>query len=190
MSTAGKVLTVLVLLFSIGWLVLFSAAAQLNQNYGEAIDRDKKAAVAKAEQAVKTSEEAWATRAATVREQEQASLETTLAQQRVSTAKGLLATTLESQGRIRNQLEAMESAVKTAQAARDTRTKEREETETLLAERRAEVETLTKENADRLARLQDLRTRFQSLLAENTQLVQTLGAMGPAATVPASTVRR
>jgi chromosome segregation ATPase len=38
MSTAGKVLTVLVALATIGWIVLIAMAASLNTNYGKKVD--------------------------------------------------------------------------------------------------------------------------------------------------------
>ena len=42
MSTAGKVLTVLILLVMMGWIVMLSAVAQLNANWSERVAKQEK----------------------------------------------------------------------------------------------------------------------------------------------------
>lgn len=173
MSTAGKVLSVLVLLATIGWIFLGAGVAQLNRNGN--------AALAKLQADLKNAEEGLhAAEVALVKlkddtSQFQENMDTQLAVLRSKTTqveaagsrlKGILA---DMQG----QLETVEATVAQAGHDLEIRKQEREAETQLLAAARAEVLRLRGVDAEKTERLATLRDEFKRTYEENTAKVST-----------------
>lgn len=167
MSTAGKVLSVLVLLATIGWIVLGAGVAQLNRN-GNAALAKLQADLEKAEQGLHDAEVALAKlKADTTQFQE--NMDTQLAVLRVKTTsveaagsrlKGILA---DMQG----QLATVEATVANAQHDLEIRKQEKDVETQQLAEARAEVLRLRGVDDEMAARLASLRDEFKKTYEEN-----------------------
>jgi chromosome segregation ATPase len=179
MSTAGKVLVVLVALVMVGWIILFSMVGQLNSNWGEKV-------------------QAWAqekTKLEAKQEQEAARLDrvlneidaiqvdriqkTRVLRTALEDREGLLARDRETLAAAQVRLEKLNASVQAAQAGRDRRIQEKAETEKELAARRTELEGLRAQNADLLARLTRLRGDFKRTLDENKGLLRRVAEAGP-----------
>ncbi|HEX8199599.1 MAG TPA: hypothetical protein VF590_03870 [Isosphaeraceae bacterium] len=179
MSTAGKVLVVLVALVMVGWIILFSMVGQLNRNWGERIEALQK------EQAKRGPElEKEVARLERVLDEIDAVQvdriqKTRVLRTAVEDREGLLATTREALSAARIDLERAQAAVKTAQATLERRVAEKAETEKELAAQRAELEGLRAQNADLMARLARLRGDFKRALDENKQLLRRVAEAGP-----------
>lgn len=173
MSTAGKVLSVLVLLATIGWIFLGAGVAQLNRN-GNAALAKLQADLEKAEQGVHDAEVALVKlKDDTSRFQE--NMDTQLAVLRAKTTdveaagsrlKGILA---DMQG----QLSTVEATVANAQHDLDVRKQEREDETKQLADARAEVLRLRGVDAEMTERLASLRDEFKKTYEDNVGKVST-----------------
>ena len=174
MSTAGKVLVVLVLLTIPIWVVLIAGVARLNAENTQAVER-LKIQVAKLEAESETmAREVQSLRDDISLEQiamdeEQAIIRTKLAEiERIRTQ------TLEVAERVKLQYEGVLAAEKSALTAKEKRTAEFEAETKGLAEARAEVETRKTENAQMMDELAKLRAEFRTTLASNRKLVDRL----------------
>jgi chromosome segregation ATPase len=171
MSTAGKVLSVLVLLATLGWIVLGAGVAQLNRNGNAALAKlqaDLKNAEDGLHQAqvdlVKLKDD-------TSRFQE--NMDTQLAVLRAKTTgveaagsrlKGILA---DMQG----QLSTVEATVAAAQHDLEMRKQEKQSETQQLADARAEVLRLRGVDAEMTDRLASLRQEFKKTYEENASKV-------------------
>ncbi|MDG3004462.1 hypothetical protein [Paludisphaera mucosa] len=167
MSTAGKVLVVLILLASLGWIFLGAGVAQLNRNGNAALAKlqaDFEKAEAGLQQAqvdlVKIKDD-------TARFQENTDTQIAVIRARTgdveaasSRLKGVLNNMLA-------QLQTVENTVAEARHDLDVRKQEREAETRLLAEARAEVQRLRGRDAELTDRLASLRTEFDKTFKEN-----------------------
>jgi chromosome segregation ATPase len=174
MSTAGKVLVVLVMVLTLVWLLLVSAVAQLNRNYGAELARLQ----AQIPDLEKNLDEA---RAELMHLKNEIAHEQVLTDQaftelraRLSLAERALALTVEEQESLKYQLQTYNANKQAAEEAKELRNVEKADTEKQLADARAQVETTKAENAKLLDQLQKLRGEFTTLLAENRQLLRKL----------------
>ena len=172
MSTAGKVLTVLILLVMMGWIVMLSAVTQLNANWTQRIakaEKDLEAATAKIA--------AESTRIVDLTDQgraEQAGKDRDLreVQSRIVATEGRLSSKVEDLTRVQFQLADYEAAVKKAETNLATRKAELAKANEDFAAKKAEIAQKQEENAqlrDQLARLQD---DFRRLLNANTKQIR------------------
>lgn len=183
MSTAGKVLTVLILLVMLVWVVMLSGVSQLNANYGQKIKREE-------QQLADVTKEAEEANTAYLTTNEKARLEQDLTSSEIRDKVGdiakrerRLSTTIEAQTRLALQLQ---SCLKDAeQAATNLKNREAEKVmdEELLAKKRDEIDKLKAQNAEAKTQLAQLQEQFKKLLAENTAKVKA------PATTPASSIR-
>lgn len=171
MSTAGKVLTVLVLLATAGWIALGAGVAQLNRNGNAALAKlqadleNAKTSLHDAELAlVKLKDDT--TRFQTNMDNQLATLraKTTGVEAAGARLKGILA---DMQGR----LETVEATVASAQQSLETRKQEREAETQLLADARAEVLHLRDVDAGLTERLGALRDEFKKTYEENASRI-------------------
>jgi len=180
MSTAGKVLIVLIVLALLGWLVSFSMVAQLNRSWGEHVqqltaqadklEKDTQASLAEAER-LKTSIG-----------NEQVALRQNLALLRtqISMAERTLSDSKETQQRVSNQLAETNTALADAQSAVERRTREVAALTLEKNEAVGEVNQLRAEVGGLMDQLRQLRTEFQATLDENRSLLQRLAGSGAA----------
>jgi chromosome segregation ATPase len=171
MSTAGKVLSVLVLLATIGWIVLAAGVAQLNRN-GNAAMAKLQADLDKAEQGLRQAQ-ADLVKLMDDTSRFQENMDTQLAVLRAKTTgveaansrlKGVLA---DMQG----QLTTVEATVASAQHDLEMRKQQRDDETKQLADARAEVLRLRGVDAEMTERLASLREEFRKTYEENASQV-------------------
>ena len=167
MSTAGKVLSVLILLATIAWIVLGAGVAQLNRN-GNAALAKLQAELDKAEQGLRQAEVALV-KLKDDTSQFQENVDTQLAVMRAKTTaveaansrfKGILAN-------MQEQLATVEKTVAGAQHDLQIRQAEKEQETKLLADARAEVVRLIGVDEELTGRLASLRQEFKDKYEEN-----------------------
>jgi chromosome segregation ATPase len=179
MSTAGKVLTVLVTLSILFWIAMFSVVAKLNENWANQINSLNKS-LEKAEQELPDLEtKLQAALFDLTAEQDRLNDQLTVFRARLSDAERRDAETKETLERARLQLASVESAVKSSQGTNEHRLGEVNATKKKLSEEQARVETLKGEVAKGMDELATLRQQFKSLLEENKAMLTKLRRMGP-----------
>lgn len=171
MSTAGKVLVVLVLLVLPVWIILVSAVAQLNMEWTRELAKQSKqietleADVAKNEHDIAALQDQIALEQLASREQ-QSVLGGKLADMERAKAE-----TIEAQSAVNVQVAMLQQALAKATLAREEREKEQtSETEGLAAARRS-VDELKATNSELMNELNQLRDEFKTLLESNKVLV-------------------
>jgi hypothetical protein len=187
MSTAGKVLTVLILLVTVVWLVMMSAVSQLNQNWGEKVIAQQKSlddatdAFAKAKEAgLNLTEQARV-------KQNETDLEGRLRDVKITTAFRLRSSRIEDLSRLKAQVADAQKAVETAKTNQATREAEKIANQESLAKKREEITKAQALNADLKTQLSQLQDDFKRLLAENAAKLDKAAKAGT--TKPASSVR-
>jgi chromosome segregation ATPase len=174
MSTAGKVLTFLVVLVAIVWVVLTAGVAELNRNGTRAVD-DLRKKVAKLEVDVREAgQQLEAVKSETHLEQARMDNDLTVRQVAQSEWEKRRSLTKESLSRVQLQLADAEAVLKTGGAHKDQREAEKEAETKALADSRAEVEALKAEREKLVGRLTELRDKFRTTLQENKSLVERL----------------
>jgi chromosome segregation ATPase len=188
MSTAGKVLSVLVILVAVAWVFLTAAVSQLNHNGTKAVD-DLKVQVAKLEtELTKATRELDKAKDDWHLDQAATQKRLTVLQARQSDLEKSRSAVQEIATRVTLQLADAESIAKTSATDRDQRIVEKKAETEALAKARAEVEQLKTERTELVGRLTELRKKFQTTLKENrslTQRVQQKSAVPTSGTRPA-----
>jgi chromosome segregation ATPase len=176
MSTAGKVLSVLVLLVLPVWIVLVSSVAELNKSGGEQV-ANLKTKVAQLET------ELAATQKGIVELKDQISSEQgTMAEQLTmlrahqSELQKARSETLEIVSRVKLQLGSMQEAARRAEASRDVRKNEQDQEKVAKATAETNVEKLKQEHAGLVEELDKLRNEFKGTVDTNRQLIGRLGS--------------
>jgi Na+-transporting methylmalonyl-CoA/oxaloacetate decarboxylase gamma subunit len=187
MSTAGKVLTVLILLVTVVWLVMMSAVTQLNVNWQEKITAQQKSL----DQA---TDDYTRTRAEGLKKIDQARIfqDETLRvvrskEMRIEAAKALLSSRTEHLTRLKAQLNDSQSSAEVAKANLATREAEKIANQEAEAKIRAEIDKLKTLNTELRTQLAQLQDDFKRLLAENAAELDKISKAGAAR--PASSVR-
>ena len=179
MSTAGKVLVVLVALVMVAWIILFSMIGLLNRNWGEriaALEAEK----AKLEVAQPKAEDDVETTLAEIDAIQVDKIQKTrVLRTAVEDREGLLFRTKEALAADKIRLEKWLATVATAQEDVKRRTEEKAATEKALADQRAEVEKLKAETAEQLAKLTGLQDDFKRILADSQQQIRQTTGAGP-----------
>jgi len=171
MSTAGKVLVVLVMLTLLSWIVLAAGIDQLNRNGNEAV----KKLVDQQEELQKSYDQA---RREVVENRDQTTMIQELGDRNVAVLRSRQADVERARSQIveiltrtQYQLATLQDTIKSAQATLDHRTAERQEEEKALAEARSEVQAMKTENHELLNQLQSLRGQFKSNYDANKQML-------------------
>lgn len=188
MSTAGKVLCVLVALALLGAIYVDSMVSQLDRNWGKAID----AQVQKSDDLTKqvgetrllltqTSNSLASARAETNRE-------LAALRSQIDLVQSQIANTRESLTRVQYQVEGQAATIETTKAAVARRDQEKAETEKSLAEAVDLVKKLDGENDALLAQLGQLRDQFLAVTRSNREMVERAGGRTtpPSAPTPAA----
>jgi chromosome segregation ATPase len=173
MSTAGKVLSVIVLLSIIAWTVLAAGVAQLN--YNAITDLEKTIAqVAKLKDEVAQNRDQFvALRDQTILAQEKMDRDLAVLHAKQADVYKARSQVLDTLSGLKYQLEVVESTIKSAIATFENRSTEARDEEKALADARAGVKSLDQENTQLMARLQTLRDQFKTTYKTN------LGMVGP-----------
>ncbi len=169
MSTAGKVLTVLILLVMMAWIVMLSAVTQLNVNWQTRIAKvEADSNTAKTRSADNTAKYLDLTEK-TRTEQAAKDLDLREIQGRTAAAEARQSSKTEDLTRIQIQVAAYEAAVERAKVNQSTRESEKAKTQADLDAKRIEITKKQDQNnqlRDQLARLQD---DFKRLLTNNAK---------------------
>jgi septal ring factor EnvC (AmiA/AmiB activator) len=178
MSTAGKVLIVLILLTIVAWIVLSSAVTQLNKDWQQAINGlDAKIAGTKEERAQGTGGLVGQIAAldAKIKDltnkialiQDQTAHEIAVARTEISDVEKAETFTKERLSRLQFEVANVQATEKLASEAHEMRKKEQADTNKAIADETALVETLKSEVGEQFATLDKLRSEFRQTLADN-----------------------
>ena len=171
MPTAGKVLSVLILLSSLAWMILTAGVTQLNRNANEALKKLTKR-VEQLQADPKITQQVVAARDAITVFQEPMDLELAVLRARLNDAQRLSSNVNEVLSRIKYELEIVEKIVQDAELARSERTKEKEIEQKALEVARNEVKELKLKDAVLRTRLRQLCDQFVATYNQNSEEVR------------------
>lgn len=174
MSTAGKVLVVLVMLAVVPWIWLYAKVYELNSSWGEEIQRLSKQVDDLGGQVAKKQAELDDALLAVSREKSQRDDELTVLTTRVSEIEVLETGSREAAERARLQIALLEAAAKDATATVAGRVKELNDTQKAKDEAEALVKSLQNSVQQRMDNLATLRQEFLRLVEENRQMLERL----------------
>ena len=179
MSTAGKVLTVLILLAMVGWIVMISAVTQLNVNWQTRIAQQEKDLKGAQEKAVGQNNLALDLTAKTKAEQTAKDRDLREIQGRASATEGRLSVKTEELTRVQFQLVDYKAAVERAKVNQATREAEKVKAQETLDAKLAEVARIQDQNAKLRDQLAKLETDFKRMLADNAKRIGQDGSDRP-----------
>jgi chromosome segregation ATPase len=169
MSTAGKVLVVLVLLASLVWIVLASGVAQLNTN-GNTRLHDLAEQIEKLQTDFKqTQDEIASVRDQTSSIQESVDREITVLRANQSDLEKTRSQNLDSMRRVQYQLATLKETIEKAKTTLQHRIDEQASEQQALVQARAEVEDLKAKNGELFSQLSTLRKNFESVYHSNVE---------------------
>jgi chromosome segregation ATPase len=171
MSTAGKVLVVLIMLASLVWMVLLAGVTQLNRNGNQAlIELNNKVE--------KLTDDVQSTRVKIVEIKDQTGVlqkqmdkELTVIRSRQLDVERISSNIKEILARVQYQLATLGETVKNAEAAAKQRADEKVAEQKALDDARADVQTVKGQNQELMDRLTGLRNEFKATLKTNASLV-------------------
>jgi chromosome segregation ATPase len=169
MSTAGKVLVVLVLLTSLVWMILSAGVAQLNTNGNKRL-HDLTEEVAKLQDELKQSQDeivALKNEASFV--QENIDREVALDRSHQSDVEKARSQIVESLERVRYQLAIVQDTIDRAKTALEHRNLEQQTEEQALAQAKSEVKELMDRSTELMNQLGSLRQEFQTTYHANIE---------------------
>jgi len=169
MSTAGKVLSVLVMLVLVVWVVLAAGVARLNTNGNKAL-HDLIEEVDKLRAEVdQTQVDVAGLRDQTSTIQEKVHRDLTVLRDRQVGLQKSHSQIVESLARYTYQLGTVEESVKSAEALLQHRIGERDAEQKAVADTRSEVRTLMADSSQLMNRLDTLRKTFQKTYQANVE---------------------
>ena len=175
MSTAGKVLVVLVMLASIAWPILAAGVTQLNRNGNKALI-DLADRVTKLEDDLKTTQdEIVKVKDETILVQEQMVRDLAVTGSRQTNMERVKSNIREILSRVQYQLATLQETVKNAEQTAQQRAAEKVAEQKTLDAAKAEVETLKVQNSERVNRLTSLRNEFKTTLKASLDMLDMLG---------------
>jgi chromosome segregation ATPase len=187
MSTAGKVLTVLVLLVMVVWIVMLSAVSQLNVNWAEKIAAQQKALDDATEQFTKARDAGLSLTEQARTKQDETDRKLRVQLVRIAAAERRQSSVTEDLTRVKAQVADAQAAVETAKVNLATREAEKIANQEGLAKKRDEIAKAKASNADLRTQLAQLQDEFKRILAENAERLAKATKAGAAK--PASSVR-
>lgn len=170
MSTAGKVLSVVVTLALVLWIILAASVATLNTNGAKAVAANAETLANLETQLRETTVGLDRLRASVAAEQAVTSQEVTTIRIHLAETERRLADVRESLERVKLQVAIAEDAAQVAQANRDNRLEVRSQIQQELATNQSIVERLRGEDAELRQQRTELLDKLGSLLAENREL--------------------
>lgn len=179
MSTAGKVLSVLVTLMSMVMIVLVSMVTQLNRNGADAVAKLRTQLATVEKSVADASLQLRQLKDETYLEQVNMQSELTTLQVRQSDAEKQRAEVREILSRVQFKLAGVDSQIKSASQQAEIRGSELKDEEKAKADAIADVHRLSEENAALILELTSLRETFQKTLNENRARVTQMGGGEP-----------
>jgi uncharacterized protein YlxW (UPF0749 family) len=183
MSTAGKVLTVLILLVMLVWIVMVSAVTQLDVNYGQKIDKQQIELEKLAVDVAKANSDITTLTEQARLEQDSTDRDLRLLLSRIAHAEGILTLHNESLSRIKLQVADYLAAVEKAQANLANREAEKAKDKADVAMKLDEIAKAQAKNAELRTELAQLQEDFKRLLTENTKALEKAPTAKPASSV-------
>jgi hypothetical protein len=171
MSTAGKVLSVLIMLSSIGWMILTAGVAQLNRNGNQALLKLNND-IEKLQEDLKQTQfdiGKFRSESTVVQEETDRALEV-IRDHQIEVEKAHSATR-DILASVQFQMTVMEETLKNAQLDSEQRLADLEAEKKAKAAIEADVEVLKSENSALMNRLASLRDEFKSKLKANVSLL-------------------
>jgi uncharacterized coiled-coil protein SlyX len=175
MSTAGKVLVVLVALALIPWIYLTALVYQLNSSWGKEIEKLNGQVAETSKQADEAMAELARVRDLITADQLGRDHDLTVLRSHLSEVENLQALTMEQQDRDRLHRESLEQAIAAARDAIAVRDQEKQETMDQLAAEREQVNKTQADVAALMDRLAGLRKDFTDTMSRNRELLQKAG---------------
>jgi len=172
MSTAGKVLVVLVTLSLMAWIVLFSAVAQLNTNRGQAILKTEGQLADLTAKAEDAEAQVQKNQVATHLKQRQEELELVVWRTRDADAARVLSVANETNSRYKIDLQTVNAGAEEAKAAQDRRERDVAQLKKQLADVQGLVSRDTSQNRILMDRLSRLEKDYAKLAAENLDMAR------------------
>jgi chromosome segregation ATPase len=179
MSIAGRVLAALVTVALLFWIALFAVITDWNKKWGEQVVKFERQLESVASDLPKVQAELDTVKAELTREQIRLNNDLMRFRSELSDREKLETESREALDRVNFQLASAEAAIKSAEAAKEFRTKEKADTEKAKAEALNTVETLKAAVNAQLEELGKLRDDFKKLLAENQEMLKRIQRTGP-----------
>ncbi len=171
MSTAGKVLVVLIMLASLVWMILMAGVTQLNRNGNQALKNLD-------EKVVQLTDDVQTARSQIVEIKDQTSVlqaqmdkDLTVIRSRQLDVERVSSNIKEILSRVQYQLATLGETVTNAEAAAKKRADEKVAEQKALDDAKADVQTLKGQNQELTNRLTGLRNEFKSTLKTNASLI-------------------
>ena len=175
MSTAGKVLVVLVMLASIALPILDAGVTQLNRNGNKALI-DLADRVTKLEDDLKTTQdEIVKVKDETILVQKQMVCDLAVTGPRQTNMERDKSNIRQILSRVQYQLATLQETIKNAEQTAQQRAAEKVAEQKTLDAAKAEVETLKVQNSERVNRLTSLRNEFKTTLKASLDMLDMLG---------------
>jgi chromosome segregation ATPase len=174
MSTAGKVLAVLVMLSILVWMVLSAGVAQLNSNGNKRL-HDLTEEVEKLQDEIKkTQDEIVSLRGQTSAIEENSDHEFVVLRAKQADVERARSQILDIRSRVEYELAILQDTIERAKVALQNRNLEQQSEDQALAQKRSEVKDLMDQSSALLNQLASLRKDFQTIYHTN---VESLGKM-------------
>ncbi len=171
MSTAGKILVILVMLASIVCLMLAGGVAQLNANANKRL-QELSTQLAKAQEDIEAAKrEAMAQRDQATVTQEKIDRDVTTLRARQTDLERSRTQIVDTLARLQYDLSTVNATIEGAKNSFQNRNAEFEADEKELADLRGRVQSLKANNAQLMARLQTLRDQFQDTYHKNLDMM-------------------
>ena len=187
MSTAGKVLTVLILLVMVGWVVMLSAVTQLNVNWLEKIAAQQKTLDQATEDFTKARDDGYRITEQARSKQDETDRELRFKLTKIAGSEARQSSYVEDLSRIKAQVADALSGVEVAKVNLAIREAEKIKNQENLAKLRDQIAQFKATNGDLRSQLGQLQDDFKRLLAENAAKLGKTAKEGAAR--PASSVR-
>ena len=161
MSTAGKVLVVLIMLSSLLWIILAAGVTQLNHNGNQALVVLAERAAKLAEDVESTRQEVRRVKDQTTVQQEKMDRDLAVINARQVDAQRMSSSVREILSRVQYELTSVQQTLQNAEKDRNQRADEKTAEEKELARARAEVTALQETDRKLTDQLLDLRAKFR-----------------------------
>lgn len=171
MSTAGKVLVVLVMLAILVWILMFAMAADLNANWGQQVQKLEADLARLDEQVAQGRAEIDQIKEQTTLEQIRRDKALTALRTALADVQRLQAEVDEDLSRASLQKDAVAAEVAAVQATLESRQQEKAQTDQQLAQAREELRQSKATNDDLIARLTGLQDDFKQTVEANQALL-------------------
>jgi outer membrane murein-binding lipoprotein Lpp len=176
MSTAGKVLTVLVMLVLIGWVILASGVSRVNTNYNTKLNNLQTQVEKLSAQVTQTQLDVTSLTDQTAQVRTQIDLNFALLRSREITIQKTKSQILETLLRLQYELAIAQDTAKSAQSALDGRNNELQTETKELSQERATVQELIATTDKLTEQLTTLRKDFKSTYQSNLEILGKVSA--------------